>query len=38
MAFHADPHPGNPIVSPDTGFVSFLDSGMVGEFTVGKRI
>ncbi len=29
--FHADPHPGNLIVNLDTGVVTFLDCGMVGE-------
>jgi predicted unusual protein kinase regulating ubiquinone biosynthesis (AarF/ABC1/UbiB family) len=32
--FHADPHPGNLFVSLDTGVVTFLDCGMVGELTV----
>ncbi len=35
--FHADPHPGNLFVSLDTGVVTFLDSGMVGELTLGQR-
>jgi ubiquinone biosynthesis protein len=36
--FHADPHPGNLIVSLDTGVVTFLDSGMVGELSVTQRV
>ena len=35
--FHADPHPGNLIVNLDTGVVTFLDCGMVGELTVMQR-
>ena len=36
--FHADPHPGNLIVDLDTGVVTFLDAGMVGELTLTQRI
>ena len=36
--FHADPHPGNLIVNLETGAVTFLDCGMVGELTVGQRL
>jgi ubiquinone biosynthesis protein len=36
--FHADPHPGNLYVSLDTGVVTFLDCGMVGELTVTERL
>ncbi len=36
--FHADPHPGNLIVNLDTGVVTFLDSGMVGELSVAQRV
>jgi ubiquinone biosynthesis protein len=36
--FHADPHPGNLIVNLDTGVVTFLDSGMVGEISVKQRV
>ena len=36
--FHADPHPGNLIVSLETGVVTFLDSGMVGELSVTQRV
>ena len=35
--FHADPHPGNLFVNLDTGVVTFLDCGMVGELTVAQR-
>ncbi len=36
--FHADPHPGNLYVDLQTGNVTFLDCGMVGELTVMQRI
>jgi ubiquinone biosynthesis protein len=36
--FHADPHPGNLIVNLETGAVTFLDAGMVGELSVVQRI
>lgn len=35
--FHADPHPGNLLVNLETGVVTFLDSGMVGQITLGQR-
>ena len=35
--FHADPHPGNLIVDLETGVVTFLDCGMVGEITPLQR-
>ena len=35
--FHADPHPGNLFVDLDTGVVTFLDAGMVGQITVAQR-
>jgi ubiquinone biosynthesis protein len=35
--FHADPHPGNLFVNTNTGVVTFLDCGMVGELTVAQR-
>ena len=35
--FHGDPHPGNLIVDLDTGVVTFLDCGMVGELSVAQR-
>ena len=31
--FHADPHPGNILVNTETGNVTFIDTGMVGEIT-----
>ncbi len=36
--FHADPHPGNLIVNLETGVVTFLDAGMVGELSVAQRV
>jgi ubiquinone biosynthesis protein len=35
--FHADPHPGNILVSLDTGTVNFLDCGMIGELEISER-
>ncbi|MEO8107443.1 MAG: AarF/UbiB family protein [Actinomycetes bacterium] len=35
--FHADPHPGNLFVDLDTGVVTFLDAGMVGQITLAQR-
>ncbi len=35
--FHADPHPGNLLVNLETGVVTFLDSGMVGQITLAQR-
>jgi ubiquinone biosynthesis protein len=35
--FHADPHPGNVLVSLDTGILTFLDTGMVGTLTLRQR-
>lgn len=35
--FHADPHPGNLLVNLDTGLVTFLDSGMVGQISLAQR-
>ena len=35
--FHADPHPGNVIVSLDTGVLTFVDTGMVGTLTLKQR-
>jgi ubiquinone biosynthesis protein len=35
--FHADPHPGNLLVSLETGVVTFLDSGMVGQISLAQR-
>jgi ubiquinone biosynthesis protein len=36
--FHADPHPGNILVNTETGHVTFIDTGMVGELTVPQRL
>jgi ubiquinone biosynthesis protein len=36
--FHADPHPGNVLIELDTGRLTMLDTGMVGELSVQNRI
>ncbi len=36
--FHGDPHPGNIFVNLESGRVTFLDTGMVGELTLMQRI
>jgi len=36
--FHADPHPGNILVNLDTGEITFIDTGMVGELEFGQRV
>ncbi len=36
--FHADPHPGNIYVNLQTGEITFLDLGMVGELSVQLRL
>lgn len=36
--FHADPHPGNVIVNLETGDITLLDTGMVGELDLQQRI
>jgi ubiquinone biosynthesis protein len=36
--FHADPHPGNVLVNLQTGQVTFLDCGMVGELDLTQRV
>ena len=36
--FHADPHPGNVLVNLQTGEVTFLDCGMVGELDLTQRV
>ena len=36
--FHADPHPGNVLVNLDTGAITFIDTGMVGELNVHQRM
>lgn len=36
--FHGDPHPGNLFVNLETGVVTFLDNGMMGELDFQKRL
>jgi ubiquinone biosynthesis protein len=36
--FHADPHPGNVVVGLTDGRLTFLDTGMVGELDLSRRI
>jgi ubiquinone biosynthesis protein len=36
--FHGDPHPGNVLVELDTGRLTLLDTGMVGELTIQQRV
>ena len=36
--FHADPHPGNVLVSLETGNVTFLDTGMIGQLDLTQRV
>jgi ubiquinone biosynthesis protein len=36
--FHADPHPGNVLVNLETGVITFLDTGMVGELELQQRV
>jgi ubiquinone biosynthesis protein len=36
--FHADPHPGNVLVNLDTGVLTFIDTGMVGELSGRQRL
>ncbi len=36
--FHADPHPGNLLVNLETGDVTFIDTGMMGELEVAQRL
>lgn len=36
--FHADPHPGNVIVNLETGDLTLLDTGMVGELDMQQRL
>ena len=36
--FHADPHPGNVLINLQTGVVTFIDTGMVGELDVQQRM
>jgi ubiquinone biosynthesis protein len=36
--FHADPHPGNLLVNLDTGVLTFIDLGMMGEIDMQQRL
>ena len=36
--FHADPHPGNVLVNLQTGQITFLDCGMVGQLDLTQRV
>jgi len=36
--FHADPHPGNVLVNLETGKISFLDMGLMGELNSLQRM
>jgi ubiquinone biosynthesis protein len=36
--FHADPHPGNILVDPHTGVITFLDLGLIGEIRQEQRL
>ena len=36
--FHADPHPGNVFVDLESGDLTMLDTGMIGELSVADRI
>ena len=36
--FHADPHPGNLLVDLDTGVLTFIDLGMMGELDLQQRL
>jgi ubiquinone biosynthesis protein len=36
--FHADPHPGNVLVNLQTGDITFIDCGMIGELDVQQRL
>ena len=36
--FHADPHPGNLLVNLDTGVLTFIDLGMMGELELQQRL
>ncbi|MFA9401184.1 MAG: AarF/UbiB family protein, partial [Acidobacteriota bacterium] len=35
--FHADPHPGNVLVDRETGGLTLIDTGMVGQFSLQQR-
>jgi ubiquinone biosynthesis protein len=36
--FHADPHPGNVLVNLQTGRITFIDCGMVGQLELTERV
>jgi ubiquinone biosynthesis protein len=36
--FHGDPHPGNIVIDPETGSLTFLDLGLVGELDSSRRL
>lgn len=36
--FHADPHPGNILVNLQSGEITFLDTGMVGQLDLTQRV
>jgi ubiquinone biosynthesis protein len=36
--FHADPHPGNVLVNLQTGRITFIDCGMVGQLSLTERV
>ena len=36
--FHGDPHPGNVLLDPQSGDVTFLDFGLVGELSQAQRL
>ena len=36
--FHADPHPGNVVLDPASGHVTFLDLGLMGELRLEQRL
>jgi ubiquinone biosynthesis protein len=36
--FHADPHPGNLLIDLETGVLTFIDLGMMGELDLQKRL
>jgi ubiquinone biosynthesis protein len=35
--FHGDPHPGNVLLDPQTGVITFLDFGLIGELSQAQR-
>jgi ubiquinone biosynthesis protein len=36
--FHGDPHPGNIVIDPETGALTFLDLGLMGELDSNRRL